>query len=412
MYITPAVAAAAAPAAAANSSVDSPAAEAPPGGVADSPGIVLIKGPDGIVVTLQLAAGVVAGEEMRRFDKISLADEQGNSTVLEKGCQYTTSRINDAGASTFACGYVVKESISNFHIYLGYLNAPFDATLVEFEMLVYADGALPVLEDCPSNYIPHTLEAIDVIIAKMDKYAGAYKTLKKAYKRDVDVMTIHHDAANADAPVLTHYRAFRDAAQEFLTHDEAKALDESKYDAACRQDRKIAKDQANEKKAKEKKDKEKKDKEKKDKEKKEKKNPVTRDAAIKKIRQPKEKAMELDNVKHKASYWEKQAGKEKAAKEQAIAAAEAAATQQRQRDREERRRSSDFFSEPQMRTMRDFIESSGAGHARPTSYAPSPRPVRRAPYAGGRAARSINCENCGNLNAADREQCGACRMWF
>ena len=96
MYITPAVAAAAAPAAAANSSVDSPAAEAPPGGVADSPGIVLIKGPDGIVVTLQLAAGVVAGEEMRRFDKISLADEQGNSTVLETGCQYTTSRINDA----------------------------------------------------------------------------------------------------------------------------------------------------------------------------------------------------------------------------------------------------------------------------------------------------------------------------
>ena len=28
----------------------------------------------------------------------SVADEQGNSTVLEKGCQYTTTRINDAGA--------------------------------------------------------------------------------------------------------------------------------------------------------------------------------------------------------------------------------------------------------------------------------------------------------------------------
>ena len=405
---------AASPAASPAATVESPVAIAAPSpGQAGGPGIVCIRAPDGIVVTLQLAPGEI-DRDMRRFSKISLTDEEGNSVVLETGSLYTSSHIpiTDVGASTFACGYVVKESISNFHIYLGYLNAPFDATLVEFEMLVYADGALPVLEDCPSNYIPHTLEAIDVIIAKMDKYAGAYKTLKKAYKRDVDVMTIHHDAANADAPVLTHYRAFRDAAQEFLTHDEAKALDESKYDAACRQDRKIAKDQANEKKAKEKKDKEKKDKEKKDKEKKEKKNPVTRDAAIKKIRQPKEKAMELDNVKHKASYWEKQAGKEKAAKEQAIAAAEAAATQQRQRDREERRRSSDFFSEPQMRTMRDFIESSGAGHARPTSYAPSPRPVRRAPYAGGRAARSINCENCGNLNAADREQCGACRMWF
>ena len=99
VYITPAVAAAAAPAAAANSSVDSPAAEAPPGGVADSPGIVLIKGPDGIVVTLQLAAGVVAGEEMRRFDKISLADEQGNSTVLEKGCQYTLRRQGSCAAA-------------------------------------------------------------------------------------------------------------------------------------------------------------------------------------------------------------------------------------------------------------------------------------------------------------------------
>ena len=134
---------AAAPAASPAATVESPVAIAAPSpGQAGGPGIVCIRAPDGIVVTLQLAPGEI-DRDMRRFSKISLTDEEGNSVVLETGSLYTSSHIpiTDVGASTFACGYVQEAGQNDFRIFLGYLNKPFTATTINFEPLLYGEKA-------------------------------------------------------------------------------------------------------------------------------------------------------------------------------------------------------------------------------------------------------------------------------